>query len=232
MDGIRSGRAWQGEGAASLGVVESLKWLALSVMLAEHWMRYVVGSFPPWLFNLGRIVFPLFVLALALGLRETTGDKLGSVTRRMLAWAVAAQVAMQLVAAPALRLNVLFTFGLGLAAARIVACQPPTLRTALALLAIGVASIWCEFGTIGVALVAAAVAVARAGDPSPIGALAVMVLLVALAVPNGNHFALAALPVALLVWALRLRIPRLRGAFYWAYTAQFPIFAVARQALA
>jgi hypothetical protein len=62
--------------------------------------------------------------------------------------------------------------------------------------------------------------------------LAVAGLLVTLAVPNGNHFALAAVPVALIVWRLGIRVPRVRGAFYWAYALQFPVFAGARMAFA
>ena len=30
------------------GTIESLKWLGLIVMVAEHWMRYVVGELPLW----------------------------------------------------------------------------------------------------------------------------------------------------------------------------------------
>lgn len=169
------------------GVIKSLKWLALGIMFVEHWMRYVVGDTPEWIFRTGRVVFPLFVFALALALRSQSCSKLLKVIVRMFAWAIVAQATLQLVDAPEGQLNVLFTF-------------------------------------------AGAIALARAGDPPAIVWLAVTGLLAALAIPNGNQYALAAVPVALLVWRLGIGPPRVRGAFYWAYALQFPVFAVARLA--
>jgi hypothetical protein len=216
------------------GTIESLKWLALIAMLAEHWMRHVVGEVPGWVYQCARVAFPLFVIALALGLRTQSRARLRAVMLRMLAWAVLAQATLQCVDAPEGRLNVLFTFalGLGLVAAFEAERHPSPFVLALALAAAGTAALWCEFGVVGVAFVAAAVAIARADGPPAAAWLAVAGLLAALAVPNGNHFALAAVPVALIVWRLGIRLPRVRGAFYWAYMLQFPVFAGARMAFA
>lgn len=212
-------------------MIETLKWLALLVMLAEHWMRYVVGELPTWVYDCGRVVFPLFVLSLALGLRSQPCEKLRAVLVRMVAWAVVAQVTIQFVDAPTGQLNVLFTFSLGLAAAYGLGCMTPSFGLALGLCAIGAVATQCEFGVAGVAFVTAAVAIARAKELPPAAYLVVLGTLVALAVPNGNHYALAAAPVAVLVWILRIRLPRLRGAFYWAYALQFPALAGARWAM-
>jgi hypothetical protein len=81
---------------------------------------------------------------------------------------------------------------------------------------------------VGVAFVAATIVFARAADPPAAAWVVVAGLLAALAVPNGNHWAIAAVPVAWLVWRFGIRMPRIRGAFYWAYTLQFPVFAAAR----
>lgn len=210
------------------GVIESLKWLALCLMFAEHWMRYVVGETPEWIFRTGRVVFPLFVFAFAMALRSQPCSKLLKVIVRMFAWAIVAQATLQLVDAPEGQLNVLFTFGLGLTAAYGLGCARPSFGLAIALCAIGVGAHWCEFGIVGVAFVAGAIALARAENPPVIAWLAVAALLAALAIPNGNHFALAAVPVALTVWRLGMGPPRVRGVFYWAYALQFPVFAVAR----
>lgn len=217
-----------GDGSA---LIEPLKWLALLFMLAEHWMRYVAGDLPPWLFACGRLAFPLFAFALALGLRGQSCSKLLRVLPRMLVWAAVAQVTIQFVDAPEDRLNVLFTFAFGLAAAYGVACIGSPLLVAILLGAIGSVSLWCEFGLVGVAFVAACVALARAGDRPAAAWIAVLVLLALLAVPNGNHFALAAVPLTFLVARLPVRVPRLRGAFYWAYALQFPVYAGARALL-
>ena len=217
-----------GDGSA---LIEPLKWLALLLMVAEHWMRYVAGDLPEWLFACGRLSFPLFAFALALGLRGQPCSKLVRVLFRMLAWAAVAQATIQLVDAPEDRLNVLFTFAFGLAAAHAVACISSPLLVAIILGAIGIVSLWCEFGLVGVAFVAACVALARAGDRPRAAWIGVLVLLALLAVPNGNHFALAAVPLTLLVARLPMRVPRLRRAFYWAYALQFPVYAGARALL-
>jgi hypothetical protein len=201
-------------------------------MLAEHWMRYAVGDLPPWLFACGRVAFPLFAFALALGLRDQPCTKLVQVLFRMLVWAAVAQATIQLVDAPENRLNVLFTFAFGLAAAHAVGCIGSPLLVAIMLAAIGTVSLWCEFGLVGVAFVAGCTTIARAGDRPLAAWTAVLALLALLAIPNGNHFALAAVPVAYAVAWLPLRVPRLRGAFYWAYALQFPVYAAARALLA
>ena len=211
------------------GMIESFKWLGLIAMVVEHWMRFVVGEVPDWVYQVGRIAFPLFVLSLALGLRRQPLPKFWAVTKRMLVWALIAQACLQLVPAPEGQLNVLFTFTLGLAAVYGLSRWRPSFLLAIALCAIGVVALWCEFGPIGVAFVATAVGVARADDPPRAAWVAVAGWLVALAVPNGNHFALAAVPVALLVWRLDVSVPRLRGAFYWIYALQFPAYAAVRQ---
>ena len=214
-----------------LRLIEPLKWLALLLMLAEHWMRYVAGDLPPWLFNAGRLVLPLFTFALALGLRAQPCSGLARILVRMLAWAVIAQATLQFVDAPDDRLNVLFTFALGVAAAYSFSCFRNFPLVTLVLCAIGALSWWCEFGPIGVAFVAGCVTLARAGDRPVAAWIAVLALLALLAIPNGNHYALAALPLTLLLAGLPLRVPRLRGAFYWAYALQFPAYAAARMVL-
>jgi len=216
----------------SSALIEPLKWLALLLMLAEHWMRYAVGDLPAWLFACGRVAFPLFVFAVALGLRDKPCTKLVHVLFRMLVWAAVAQATIQLVDAPENRLNVLFTFAFGLAAAHAVGCIGSPLLVAIMLAAIGTVSLWCEFGLVGVAFVAGCTTIARAGDRPLAAWIAVLALLALLAIPNGNHFALAAVPVAYAVAWLPLRVPRLRGAFYWAYALQFPVYAAARALLA
>ena len=182
------------------GTIESLKWLGLIVMVAEHWMRYVVGELPLWMYRCGRLALPLFVFALALGLRSLPGTRMPAVTLRMFAWALVAQASLQLVEAPEGQLNVLFTLGLGVAIVLVFERIRSPLVRALALCAAAVTSLWCEFGPIGTAFVAGTVGLARSRNPPPAAWAAAAALLVALALPNRSHFALAAVPAALLVW--------------------------------
>lgn len=211
-----------------VAAIEPLKWLGLSAMLIEHWMRYVVGDLPDWAYAVGRLAFPLFVFALALGASRLPRWKLAAIVLRMLAWAIVAQAALLFVDAPDRQANILFTFALGLAAVWLVEGEWPLLLQAVALAAIGVAGLWCEFGVVGVAFVVVTVKVARAGDAPPVAWLAVGVTLAALALPNHNHFALLAAPLAFLVGRSEIRVPRIRHAFYLLYALQFPVFAVIR----
>jgi hypothetical protein len=220
--------AWPASTAFADGrLIELLKWVALLAMLAEHWMRYVAGELPPWLFAVGRLAFPLFVFALAIGLRGQPLPKLAAVMLRLFLWGVVAQAALQLVDAPRLQLNVLFTFTLGVAAAYALGSGRSSLAVAIALCAVGAVSLRAEFGPIGVAFVAGCVTLARAQDRPAAAWLVVAGLLAALAVPNGNHWALAAVPVAVLPAVLPVRLPRVRGIFYRLYALQFPVYAVA-----
>lgn len=197
-------------------------------MLVEHWMRYGIGVLPDWAYAVGRLAFPLFVFALALGTARLPRARLPAIILRMLAWAIAAQAALLLVDAPDRQANILFTFALGLAAVWLVESEWPLFLQAVALAGITVAGLWCEFGVVGVAFVLVAVKVARAGDAPPAGWLAVAVMLAALALPNHTHFALLAAPLAVLVGRSGVRVPRIRHAFYWLYTLQFPAYALIR----
>ncbi|HET8692097.1 MAG TPA: TraX family protein [Steroidobacteraceae bacterium] len=208
--------------------IEALKWLGLAAMLVEHWMRYVAGDLPAWAYAVGRLAFPLFVFALALGTRALATARLPAVIVRMLAFGIAAQVAQLAVDAPAGQANILFTFALGVTAVWLLESGWPPFLQALSLATIGVLGLWCEFGVMGVALVAVTVKLARAGEAPAVAWLAVAALVGALALPNRNHFALAAVPLALAVGRSGIRIPRVRRAFYWIYTLQFPMFAAIR----
>jgi TraX protein len=221
----RNIRGLDGHGS---GTIESFKWLGLIVMFAEHWMRYVVGELPEWLYLCGRVAFPLFVSALALGLRRLPDARLQLVALRLCLWALVAQASLQLVDAPEGQLNVLFTLGLGVAVVLGFERIRSPFVLALVLCAAGAVALWCEFGIIGTALVAAAVALTREEDPSALAWIAVGGLLAALALPNRNHFALAAIPIGVLVWWLGFEVPRVRRIFYWAYALQFPVYAGAR----
>jgi hypothetical protein len=197
-------------------------------MLAEHWMRYVVGELPDWAYAVGRIAFPLFVFALALGASRLRREKLPAIVFRMLGWAIAAQATLLFVDAPDRQANILFTFALSLTAVWLVESAWPLFLQAVALAGIGVAALWCEFGVVGAAFVVVTVKVARAGDAPVAAWLAVGFMLAALALPNHNHFALLAAPLAWTIGRSGIRIPRVRHAFYWIYTLQFPLFAVMR----
>ena len=218
-------------GVIGSGTIESLKWLGLIVMFGEHWMRYVVGDLPGWLYQCGRVAFPLFVLALALGLRNLPDSKLPAAVMRLFAWAAVSQAGLELVDAPENQLNVLFTLGLGVAIVVAFMRTRSPFLLALTLCAAGAVAVWCEFGVVGAAFVAAAVALARASNPPAAAWIGVAALLAALAIANRSHAGLAAVPLAMVALSLDIRVPRVRRLFYWAYAFQFPLYAGARMVL-
>src|SRR5690606_26366846 len=93
--------------------IEPMKWLGLILMLVEHASFYVfdVMTWPVYL--VGRLVFPLFALALGLGIADKTLAQRFEVFRRLVLWGAIAAGCGLAVRDP-FPLNVLFTFALGI----------------------------------------------------------------------------------------------------------------------
>jgi hypothetical protein len=208
------------------GYLEVVKYAALGAMLASHVAQYAYGVDGGWAHVVGRLAFPMFTAALALGC--VSEDALRRTMWRLVGWGVVAQVGSVLVRGP-LPLNVLFTFALGVVLYVGVARNSlGAWVSAAAALLIGMA---CEFGFVGVALVAVALAAGRTferytGAPRYIAALAVVGMLCALCAFNGDGWALLAVPV-LFGLALFEGLPRVRHLFYVVYAAQWFALAAA-----
>lgn len=213
------------------GTIEAIKWLGVALMLLEHWFRFVVGALPDAVYYLGRLVFPLFVFALALALRAASWPTVRRVLLRLFVFATVAQAARLLLAAPPADLNVIFTFGLGVLVVHALACAPRVWAVLLVLGATALVAPFCEFGLIGVAFVASCVMLARTRRPSLPQYIFAGVAFVGLAVPNQSYFALVAAPVAIAIYYTGLHVPRIRGFFYWLYAGQWPVLAVASRVL-
>ena len=211
------------------GQLEAVKWVALAFMLLEHFWRYAIGDMPPAVYQAGRIAFPLFAFALALGLGSKPCVTMRAVLVRIFAWAAIAQIACLTVEVPLTRLNVLFTLGLGLLGAYALSCEPRWWRAAIFAVPIAILGWHCEFGLWGVGLVFALLQLARSGWESRNYWLLTGLMLATLAIPNRSISALLAVPAAYLVILSGLAIPRIRRVFYWIYVAQFPAFALIRQ---
>lgn len=202
-------------------VIEPCKWLGLVLMVAEHASWYVWHVMPAPVFMLGRMVFPLFGLALALGCVGKTRAELLGVVGRLAGWGVVAAAAGLLVRDP-MPLNVLFTFALGIMLYSVLSSVNRGRRVVALLLVL--AGFAVEFSVWGVIAVASLMLWAR--DQSRWGYLALAFGCFCAA--NGNVFAAFALPVAYAVELGQLELPRVRRLFYWTYAGQWPVFAVAR----
>lgn len=218
------------------GTLEALKWLALGLMVLDHLNKYLAHGRWPGVFEAGRIVFPLFALTLCAGMARKidqdpeTGRAV--VRRVMVRLTVAGLVASvpyialgRTVGAVAWGwwpLNVMFTW---LAGIGVVALWD--LKTSMgrfgAGLVFGLAGALVEFAWPGLAVCAAAWALARRPDRLRWGAWIACVG--ALSIVNRNAWALGAVPVALVAYRVDLQVPRVRWLFYIAYPAHLTALA-------
>lgn len=215
---------------ASNGSVELLKWIGLVLMTGDHINKYLFNATLPALFEFGRLCLPIFVFVLAYNLARP-GALAGKVYQRTM-----------------LRLGV---FGL-------LACLPFMylgglyqgwwpLNVLFTLLVITATVYLVERG--GVHRWAAALVFLAGGamveywwpavafgvccwwyfkNPSPWAFFGALLSCSLLAVVNGNHWALAALPLVRLIAHVSIPIPRIRWLFYCYYPAHLVAIALVR----
>lgn len=222
----------QRSGTGDVAGLEAIKWLAFALMVFDHLARYAIEGLGPLPWLLGRLVFPLFAIALGAGVARRKG--LNDMLLRLVVWGTIAQGAMLFAFPEAHSLNVLFTFaaGVGISIAILKLGSAEGRRPfAFMLCAAGIivallTACASEYGPVGAALVASAIWAGRRHDgggahwPSAFTLTACVVLLTPI---NDTGFAVLALPVAwaLLRWPVEL--PRVRRLFYAGYAAQWAI---------
>jgi hypothetical protein len=206
-----------------VGMIESVKWLAAFLMLVDHVNRYVLEDQNIWFYYVGRLVYPLFAVALGVSMCGRDQSSMGRAFKRTVMWAILAQVASWLVRDPA-PWNILFVLAAGL----LIVSQIER-RSWWVVASIFLALIACPFAEYSVAGVFVAVSGIYFGRHQSAGTLAAFVFSVAfLQVENGIPFALLSFPVlALLAW-WRIEIPRIRNSMQFIYVAQFPLLALAK----
>lgn len=202
----------------SSGSAEALKWLALTAMTLDHVNTFALDRAHPALYVIGRVAFPLFAIVLASNLARP-GIDLARISARLLAFGAIAAVPF-LMLRHAFPLNVMFTFA---AATLAIAAWQAGHRSA-SIAAIAIAGLVVDYHWPGLLLIVSAWAYFRAGTRT--AAAMTFAALVALAWPNGNLWALAALPVALAIEAIAPHVPRLRWAFYAYYPAHLALLAL------
>lgn len=209
------------------GGLEAVKWIAFALMLGDHINTFLLDSRYPVLWLLGRLVFPLFALAMAEGLSQRGEGVAAGVSRRLFVWAALAQVPWAMFASAYL-LNILFALWLGLVAFRAAYASGHVFRRVAIIAACFLASFVAEYGVAGFWVVLAALWWREEG--SRLGLYATVLAVAALYSVNATFFGLLAIPVflALLRYA---SLPRVRHAFYALYPAQWLVLAFARWAI-
>lgn len=203
--------------------LELLKWVGLVGMLADHVWLYAFAAPNAYSEALGAIALPLFALAIAEGVKNQSFESRTRTLQRLVLGACAAQLAV-LIVREFMPLNVIYTIGAGVLADSALRYAPLRKYRAPALGAAVAVGFVAEFEFIGVGLVWALCHYARTRSDT---ALAVaLAMLVALFPYNGNHWALATVPVAVAVFLLPPEMPRVRGGFYWIYCLQWPLIGL------
>lgn len=214
----------------SSGQIEALKWLALCAMFAGHINRYVLDLSSEGLYAFGRLAFPLF--ALALGAALTRHDDLSSTAERaafrLLPFALVAQVGLAVIGAGA-ALNVLFLYMAAAAWVTVdgwLSCRSCFWQAVLVRGSALVVALLAEFSLPGLLFVLALWRWQQFGGDVRLGVVAAA--LVCSCFFEGSWWAFAAVPFAVLLWGVRVDIPRARNFFAWAYCGQFGVLAWAR----
>lgn len=210
--------------------LEAIKWVAFALMVLDHVARYAIEGLGPVPWLLGRLVFPLFAIALGAGMARR--KDLADMLLRLVVWGAVAQAAMLFAYPGARQLNVLFTFGAGVAIAALIqkfgsaeGRRPfAIMLSLLGLLGAVLTACASEYGPVGAALVASAIWAGRRHDgggahwPSALTLTACVILLTPI---NGTAMAVLALPVAWAALRWPVELPRVRRLFYVGYAAQW-----------
>jgi hypothetical protein len=216
------------------GTVEALKWLAVVLMVGDHVNKYLFDGKLPVLFEAGRVCMPMFAVLLGYNLSRPGADTAAAwrTLKRLVLFGVLASIPYTLLS-PTLPggwwpLNVLFELAT-LAAVIMVLKNGAPGSKALAALVFLVGGALAEYWWPAIGLGLAAYSYAR--QPSWAKFALGVGCCAALAVINGNHWALAALPVLAAATRLQLSVPRVRDFFYWFYPAHLALIALATMAM-
>lgn len=199
--------------------VELLKWVGFVAMVADHLNKALFAGELVGFSEFGRLAFPLFTVALAIGLRGADDEKIKLVIGRLCLFGFIAQP-LSMLLWPTFSFNILFTLALGVAASLLYRSVNPWVKFG-SFFGAAVASLACEFFVPGFFFVFAAIYAFR--EPSPEGSITLLVTLALLYVPNGNHWALLAVPVVYGCAAVNLSLPRWRQVFYPLYPMHLAI---------
>lgn len=221
------GAALYGLVQVSDGSLEALKWLAAVLMVGDHVNRHLYEDRLPWLFEAGRLAFPIFAFVLASHLARTNlppGAE-GRTARRMLISGAVATLPFAMLVGwwP---LNIMFALALATGAIALQRRPDASRATVAVLLVLG--GFWVEFWWPAALTVIAAWHCIRR---TTLANLALWVTAVAsLSLINGNHWALASFGMIAIASRVDVPFPRWRTFFYVFYPAHLAVIALARHA--
>lgn len=202
------------------GSLEAIKLLAVVFMTIDHVNKYALHESRHWMFAVGRLAMPLFVLVLAFNLARPGAAHSGAFGRTLARLMVSA-----LVATPAYSamghlpggwwpLNILFALGSTTAVVWLLETRTNARRLGAVVVFVAAGAV-VEFWWPALALGLAAWWYFKTPSWSALGCVVASLGVVGLV--NGNQWAFAALPVWLMASRRPTALPRMRASFYVYY---------------
>lgn len=207
------------------GTLEALKWIALILMTGDHINAYLFDWRYRALYDVGRLVMPIFgfVLAYNLARPSCTPEVMNRIIKRLLGYG--------LLAVPAYihlhgywPFNILITLALFVFIVRCL--QLPQQRyTVLAMVAFALGGVFVEFWWFALALCLASWWFCK--SPNWFSGLAMLATTASLAMVNHNYYAMLSLPVLVGASQLAIQMPRRPRWFYLYYPVHLTVLAFA-----
>jgi hypothetical protein len=203
--------------------LEPAKWVAIVTMAIDHYGKIVDDSVFFETHAIGRVSFPLFaaIIAIRLAMRP---EREMRYLRYLIPWAIVSQPVFVLAGRDWLDGNIFFTLALGVAAILVWRRRAAMtdLSFAASIAAILLASLFVEFGPVGVAMIpATAWLVTRSGFAglAAVGPMGLAANLRPLWPPLevADLGALFASPILMASMAAKIRLPRLPTQFFYAF---------------
>jgi len=213
------------------GSLEALKWLALVLMTVDHVNKYLFNGTIDWMFATGRLCLPIFVFVLAYNLARPGTLERGAFPRTMTRMALfGAAASVPFIALGGLGggwwpLNILFTLLVITATLYLVERGGVSNLVAAGLVFLAGGSVveyWWPAIILGLA------AWSYSKNQTWAAATITLFSLASLWIINRNFWALAALPLILVVSRLEFPMPRLRFAFYAYYPIHLAVLWMIR----
>lgn len=205
------------------GTLEALKWTAALLMVLDHVNKYLFHETLPVVFQIGRMVMPIFVFVLAYNLARPAALARGvyaRMTGRLAFWGLLASPMTLMLNGSLVNvhawwpLNILFALLCIVALIRLIE-QGGSKPLAAAAAVFLIAGAFVEFLWFGLACGVSAWGYCR--KPTLFRLLLWVLGTASLAIVNGNAWALAALPLLIYASGVCIPVPRLRWAFYALY---------------
>lgn len=217
----------------SSGASETIKWLALIAMTLDHANKILFNVQFAWMYALGRLAMPLFGYVLAYNLAKSDALKSNAYRRVMMRMFITGLAATPFYKAAFHHvclgsLNIMFTLGLATCILFLIdkSMQSNNADSVIITRALVVAlfilgSLFVEGQTIAVGYVLAAWAYCKTQNVWTF--LIWLLSTVGLSLINGNHWAVAVIPIIFITSKVHVKLPRLKWLFYAYYPLHLAI---------